>query len=115
MHQVYGQCLLALKPGGVMAVVVKGYVKKGKIVDLPGDTLTMLTALGFEPIERVKAMLVKESSEETLFEGTVTKTKERKSFFRRLAEKKGSPRIDFEEVLFVRSPSAPSVSSAVKQ
>jgi hypothetical protein len=34
-------------------------------------------------------------------DGRATKTKERKSFFRRLAEKKGSPRIDWEEVLFV--------------
>jgi hypothetical protein len=30
--------------------------------------------------------------------------KERKSFFRRLAEKKGSPRIDHEDVIIMRKP-----------
>jgi hypothetical protein len=47
-------------------------------------------------------MLVKEWHEPTLFEGHVRREKSRKSFFRRLAESKGSPRIDYEEVLFVR-------------
>jgi hypothetical protein len=43
-------------------------------------------------------MLVKETTQNGLF-GTITEKKERKSFFRRLAEKKGSPKIDFEVVL----------------
>ena len=33
-----------------------------------------------------------------------TTRRERQSFFRRLAEKKGRPRIDFETVLFLRKP-----------
>jgi len=44
-------------------------------------------------------MLVKETTHETLFGHTEVKRKERKSFFRRLAESKGSPKIDFEVVL----------------
>lgn len=103
MHAVYSQCLIAMKPGGVMAVVVKNYVKDKKIVPLCDQTLRLLTALGFEPVERIHAMLVKHSTREGLFH-TETKTTERKSFFRRLAEKKGSPRIDWEEVLVVRKP-----------
>jgi len=102
MAQVYGQCLLALKPGGVMAVVIKSFVKAGKIVPLPDQTWQLLLHLGFLPLERVRAMLVKERETAGLF-GQVKTKKERKSFFRRLAEKKGSPAIDFEEVLFVQA------------
>lgn len=101
MHAVYTQCILALKPGGVMAVVIKDYVKAGERVPLCDQTLALLVSLGFEPIERVRAMLVTETVEAGLF-GEIVTHKERKSFFRRLAEKKGSPRIDWEEVLFVR-------------
>ncbi len=46
-------------------------------------------------------MLVKERVETTLF-GEVRSKVERKSFFRRLAEKKGAPRVDWEEVLILR-------------
>jgi hypothetical protein len=49
-------------------------------------------------------MLVKESSHTCLFGHEHVTRKERKSFFRRLAEKKGSPRIDWEEVIVVRKP-----------
>ncbi len=104
VRDIYTQCLLALKPGGYIVVVVKSYVKKGKLVDLPGDTWRLLQSLGFEPVERIHAMLVSETRGTDLFEGKTTKRKERKSFFRRLAEKKGSPRIDFEEVLALRKP-----------
>lgn len=99
--QVYRECHKALKPGGVLCVVVKGYVKKGAYVDLPNQTATLLDALGFVVFRRVKAMLVHEEVYDGLFE-QVKKRKERKSFFRRLAEKKGSPPIDFEAVLFAR-------------
>ncbi len=102
MACVYGQCWLALKPGGVMAVVVKDYVKKGERVPLCDQTLELLLRLGFQRVERIRAMLVKTQSHPGLFGEPVEKTTERKSFFRRLAEGKGSPKIDWEEVLVVR-------------
>lgn len=101
--QVYDQCRLALKPGGVLVVVVKDYVKNKQRVPLCDQTHELLLSLGFEPVERIRAMLVKESREPALFGGEHVEKKERKSFFRRLAEKKGSPRIDWEEVLVVRT------------
>jgi hypothetical protein len=98
MRAVYEQVRLALKPGGVMAVVVKDYVKAGKRVPLCDDTLKLLEALGLEPLERVRAILVKETTENTLFEGLVTKKKERKSFFRRLGELKAAARKFWESL-----------------
>lgn len=115
MRQVYEQMYLAMKPGGVAAIVLKDYVCKKKRVPLVDDSLKLLVSLGFEPLERIHAMLVKESTENTLFEGEVTHTKERKSFFRRLAEKKGSPRIDWEEVLFVAKAGQRGLFDSVKE
>jgi len=103
MRTVYQQCLLALPPDGYLACVIKDYVKAKKRIPLSDQTLELLIHLGFQPVERVKAMLVKEHSTGGLFGEITTKT-ERKSFFRRLAEAKGSPRIDWEDVLFVRKP-----------
>lgn len=103
MRKVYEQCFLAIKPGGVMACIVKDYINDKKRVRLCDDTLRLLVAVGFTPLERVHAMLTRETTTDGLF-GTETKKKDRKSFFRRLAEKKGAPRIDEEEVIFVRKP-----------
>lgn len=103
MAQVYTQCRLALRPGGIMAVVVKDYVKDKTRVPLCDQTLALLVSLGFTPVARIHAMLVKEQSHPQLIGPDVVTKRERKSFFRRLAEKKGSPRIDFEEVIVVRS------------
>jgi len=105
MDAVYRQCHQAIKPAGVLACVIKDHVKGGKRVPLCDDTWTLLQACGFEPIERCRAMLVKEQRHAGLF-GEVVERKERKSFFRRLAEKKGSPPIDWEEVLWVRKRAA---------
>jgi len=104
MAQVYAACFRALKPGAVIAVVVKSYVKAGKIVDLPAGTLKLLLHLGFLPLERAQAMLTRQTLEPDLFAGHVTKAKSRKSFFRRLSEAKGSPPIDYEIVLFCQKP-----------
>jgi DNA modification methylase len=104
MAQVYASAFLAIKPGGVIAVVVKDYVKGGKRVPLCDDTARLLEHCGFRLIERVHAMLTQDATHNDLFAGTTTITKSRKSFFRRLAEKKGSPPIDFEEVLFCHRP-----------
>jgi DNA modification methylase len=104
MSQVYSQCLAALRPNGVLVCVVKDYVKDKKRVPLCDQTLRLLTHLGFEPVERIRAWLVTETRSQSLWGGEVVKRTERKSFFRRLAEKKGSPQIDWEEVIVVRKP-----------
>ena len=102
MDEVYRQVYQVLRPGGVMMCVVKDFIKAGKRVPLCDQTLALLTHVGFEPVERIRAWLVKEDRHAGLFGGDVVQTKERKSFFRRLADKKGCPRLDWEEVLIVR-------------
>jgi hypothetical protein len=101
---IYGQCLLALRPGGVACVVVKGFVRRGQLVDLPGQTWRLLLSLGFTPVERIRCLLAEETREPSLFGGVETRRKVRQSFFRALAVKKGAPEIPFEEVLVVRRP-----------
>lgn len=103
MRDIYRECYKILKPQGILIVVLKAYIKQGRRVPLPQQTLKLLIHLGFEPLERIKAMLVKQEVTPGLF-GDVVKTKARKSFFRRLAESKGSPPIDWEEVLVCRKP-----------
>ena len=97
---IYGQLYQLLPVGGAAAVVVKDYVKNKTRVPLCDQTCELLEALGFTVVERCRAHLVKTSTTPTLFGVDHTSTTERKSFFRRLAEKKGSPRIDWEEVIW---------------
>jgi DNA modification methylase len=97
--EIVQQCHHILKPGGVAIWVVKSFVRKGKIVDFPGDWRRLCESVGFETLCEHHAMLVKEQKQKSLFGHTIVKKTERKSFFRRLAESKGSPRIDYENVI----------------
>ena len=93
-----------LPPGAVAAWVVKGYVSKGKLVDFPGQWLKLCEAHGFTLVEEIHASLVEDHGmQEDLFKGAQRVQTERKSFFRRLAERKGSPRIDYETVLIMQT------------
>lgn len=104
MDQVYRACFAAIKPGGFIAVVVKDYVKNRQRVRLCDQTQALLEHIGFLPLERIHASLVTETRHADLFQGESVTRKSRKSFFRRLAEAKGSPAIDYEEILFLKKP-----------
>lgn len=84
MEQVYRECFKAIRPGGYMVVNVRDYVQDKLRVTVGDDTAALLERIGFDPVARVHAMLT------------------RKSFFRQLNERKGSPRIDFEDVIVMR-------------
>lgn len=100
-RDIVAECYAILKPGGWSAWVCKDFVRNKARGTFCDDWCKLLESQGFIVTTRVHAMLVKETREPDLFGGDdhVTTT-ERKSFFRRLAEKKGSPRIDYEEVIF---------------
>ena len=99
------QTYAALRPGGYAAWVTKCFVRKGAIVPFSDQWEQLCAAVGFEPVERIAAMLVDDHGDQLdIFGGATARLKERKSFFRRLAEKKGSPRIDHEDVIIMRKP-----------
>lgn len=106
--QIVEEAYAVLRPGGVAVWVVKAFVRDRKLVDFPGDWRRLCEHVGFEPFMEVRASLVHEEVHGHLFDGEVVKRTERKSFFRRLAEKKGSPRIDWETVWFMRKPGGAS-------
>ncbi|KKL64003.1 hypothetical protein LCGC14_2169450 [marine sediment metagenome] len=101
--EIVQQCYQLLKPGGHAIWVTKAFVRKGAIVDFPGDWRQLCESVGFETVCVHHAMLVNETTENGLF-GEMTEKKERKSFFRRLAESKGSPPIDYEVILCMSKP-----------
>lgn len=90
-----------LREGGMAVWIVKSFVRNKAIVDFPGDWRRLCEACGFETVKEVHAMLVAEERVPHLWDGEKVTKRERKSFFRRLAESKGSPPIDFETVLFM--------------
>jgi tRNA G10 N-methylase Trm11 len=93
------QCSDLLAPGGHAVWVVKAFVRKGKIVDFPGQWRQLCEAVGFVTRHEHRALLVEEREQETLWGGRETRKKERKSFFRRLHEKRNpATAIDYETV-----------------
>lgn len=89
--KIYQAVYRLLSEGGVMAVVVKDLVRNKQRIPIADLTQQALEVVGFKPIGVTFAMQVSEDG-----------TKEYKHFFRRDWEKKGSPRIDWENVLWVR-------------
>ena len=99
-RQILEQVFLAVRPGGHAVFVLKAFVRKGKLVDFPGQWRQLCEAVGFRCLHVHRAWLLEDNGTQQRTDGGETRlTKERKSFFRRLAEKKGSPRIDWEEIL----------------
>jgi hypothetical protein len=104
-RQIVDQVYIALRPGGHAVWVVKDYVKNKQIVPFSDQWRQLCEAAGFETLHEHHAMLVHHrGTQHTLEGGTVERKTESKSFFRRLAEKKGSPRIDYETVFCMVKP-----------
>jgi len=102
-RDIVTECHAILKPGGLAVWVCKDFVRKGQRVPFSDDWRKLCESCGFELVEWIHASLVKEERHPDLFGGDdIVKVTERKSFFRRLAEKKGSPPIDHEDVLVLR-------------
>lgn len=106
-RDVVAESYALLKPGGYAAWIVKAFVRDKQLVDFPGDWRKLCEHVGFTTLTEVHALLVKETTETDLFGNETTERVERKSFFRRLAEKKGSPKIDFEVVWIMQRPFVP--------
>ena len=101
------QCYDLLKPQGHTIWVCKDYIKGGRRIPFSQRWATLCESVGFELIHWHKASLIKEfGTQITTMNGDEKIQTEKKSFFRRLAEKKGSPRIDEEDILCLIKPLA---------
>lgn len=100
-RRIVEQTYKVLAPGAHAIWVVKGFVRKGKYVDFPDQWRQLCEAVGFKTLHWHRAWLIEEGNIQASLLGEPEKNHgvERKSFFRRLAEQKGSPRIDYEVVL----------------
>jgi hypothetical protein len=99
VEQVYQ----VLTPGAVSIWVTKDFVRNKKRVLFSEQWAQLCEAVGFQLIEWHQASLIIDNGTQLgMFGDDIDLIKERKSFFRRLAEKKGSPRIDHEDILCLR-------------
>lgn len=104
-RQIVEQVYAVLLPGGHACWVVKDYVKNKQIVPFCDQWRQLCEAVGFTTIHEHHASLVRNvRHQHTLEGGLLTMQSESKSFFRRIAEKKGSPRIDYETVFCMEKP-----------
>lgn len=98
-RRIVEQVYEALEPGGHASWVVKDYVKNKQVVPFADQWRQLCEAVGFVTVHEHRAMLVHHKGRQGKLDGGHVEIKtESKSFFRRLAEKKGSPRIDWEVV-----------------
>lgn len=101
---IIDQCYQILPEGARAIWVVKNYVKAGREVQFSEQWRLLCEACGFETVEVIRAMLVKKNGAQAGFDGEmVNKDVARKSFFRRLHEKRRPDlAIDWETVLITR-------------
>ena len=98
--QIMQELALLLPAGAVCAWVVKPYIKNKKIVPFDKQWQSLCEAHGFHTVEIIHASLIEHHGvQETFFGESEAIQTAKKSFFRRLCEKKGSPPIDYEVVL----------------
>lgn len=106
-RQVVERCYILLAPGAPAIWVCKDFVRNKERVNFCDMWRRLCESVGFETVEINRAMLVKSKGVRVSLDGEEEElVVERKGFFRRLAEKKGSPSIDWEEVIIMRKPPA---------
>jgi len=99
-RQIVDQVYQVLAPGAHSVWIVKSFVKDKQLVDFPAQWQALCEAAGFATVHVHRAWLIEDrGTQYTLDGGAVNHRVKRASFFRRLAEAKGSPPIDYEVVL----------------
>ena len=96
--QIVAQCYQILKDGGVAIWVVKGFIRKGRIVDFPGDWRRLCESVGFQTLHEHHAMLFKEERFTALWGEELIDRTDRNSFFRTLCNNKAGWRAYWEIV-----------------
>jgi hypothetical protein len=106
--QILRQCHILLRDGATTCWVCRDFVRKGKRVPFCDQWVQLLEKCGYRVTHRIRCWLVEETTTPDLFEGMTTKRKKKASFFRLLAEKKGAPKIDNEEVIVAEKIGSPN-------
>ena len=93
-------CFALLRPGAHAIWVLGPYVRKGQLVDFPDQWRQLCEAVGFKTLHVHRCPKVETyGTQRNTAGGDETDTVERVSFFRRLANRKGGARVDYEQVL----------------
>lgn len=104
-REIVAQVYTVLAPGAHAVWVTKRYIKDKKIVEFTEQWIALCESIGFKTLHIHRAMLVKHNGTSLTLEGEKIEHKtEYISFFRRLAQKNGSPRIDWEDVTCMVKP-----------
>lgn len=98
---VVDNCHRILAPGGVAVWVVRNWVKEGKLVEFSCMWADLCVSRGFKVDRRVYATNSIRWEEEVLFGEPIKRATDWKSFFRRMAEKKGAPPVDWDDIIFM--------------
>jgi hypothetical protein len=97
---ILSQCHQILTPGAHAIFVVKDFVRNKRVVPFCEQWAQLCEAVGFRLIHIHRSWLIEQKGVQHRLDGGEDNLSiERKSFFRLLAERKGSPRIDYETVL----------------
>ena len=97
-RDIVAQCYQILKDGGVAIWVVKAFIRKGRIVDFPGDWRRLCESVGFQTLHEHHAMLFKEERFTALWGEELIDRTDRNSFFRTLCNNKAGWRAYWEIV-----------------
>lgn len=104
-RQIVSQVHSVFAPRGIVVWVVKDFVRNKERVPFCAQWRELCEVIGFEHLYTARAWLVEDNGTQLAHDGNHKRhVKERKSFFRRLNEKNGGPRIDWEEVIFMVKP-----------
>jgi ubiquinone/menaquinone biosynthesis C-methylase UbiE len=68
MLKVYSEMWKVLKPGGLAIIVIKPFIRKKKVVDLPYHTWLLLKKVGFKLVKLYKLRLKNVSFWRVLYE-----------------------------------------------
>lgn len=94
------QTYSVLAPGACAIWVCKDFIRNKKRVPFSDQWAALCEAVGFKVIHRHRAWLVESYGSQFTLDGEEQVIEIRRvSFFRRLAEKKGSPKIEWEDVI----------------
>lgn len=87
MFAVYAECYRVLRPGGIMALILKDRIHKQRLIPITADTITLAAALGFRLLDTIERQVTP-------------------SFHRNVLQQNfpSGPTVDHESVLIFRKP-----------